>query len=179
MAENDDDKDDKTEEATPRRRDEAREQGQVALSQDVIGAASLLVAVLALMFGGAQLAAATGALIDGSIALLPEWGAASFDEQVERASRSGHRRSKRAARRAMHVPSRPGTWPSVAKGRCTRQASSTRPEAGNHPADLGERDRKRSHTARRRVATPSASSGDAARFTTTSGVGISRPCCSP
>lgn len=82
MADNDDDKDDKTEEATPRRRDEAREEGQVALSQDVIGAASLLVAVLALMFGGAQLAAATGALFDGSIALLPQWGAASIDEQM-------------------------------------------------------------------------------------------------
>lgn len=81
MAENDDDKDDKTEEATPRRRDEAREQGQVALSQDVLGAASLLMATLVLVIGGGSLATSLGALLDGSIGLLPHWGTMELDAE--------------------------------------------------------------------------------------------------
>ena len=51
MAE-DGDKQDKTESATPKRRDDAREQGQVAMSQDAVAAAALVGAAIVLVSGG-------------------------------------------------------------------------------------------------------------------------------
>jgi flagellar biosynthetic protein FlhB len=56
----------RTEEATPHRRKEAREQGQVALSQDLVSALSLAAAAGVVAFGGASLARAAAALIRNS-----------------------------------------------------------------------------------------------------------------
>ncbi len=65
MAE-DGDKQDKTESATPKRRDDAREQGQVAMSQDAIAAASLVGAAIVLTVGGRVLAMHSGELLENS-----------------------------------------------------------------------------------------------------------------
>jgi len=60
---------DRTEPATPRRREEARERGQVALSADLSSAVILLAAVLALRFAGRPLIeslfASTSAVLEG------------------------------------------------------------------------------------------------------------------
>lgn len=56
-------KDEKTEDATPRRRQEAREQGQVALSTELVAAASIGCAFGALVIAGSSLAQATGGLL--------------------------------------------------------------------------------------------------------------------
>ena len=61
MAENQDGAE-KTEEATPRRREQAREQGQVALSTELIASISLLVGLLFLGFGGSYLMETVGNL---------------------------------------------------------------------------------------------------------------------
>jgi flagellar biosynthetic protein FlhB len=66
MAE-DDDKDDKTEDATPRRREESREGGQVALSTEIVAAASLSACIGLLVVGGGLLAAHSGVLIRDSV----------------------------------------------------------------------------------------------------------------
>jgi flagellar biosynthetic protein FlhB len=66
MAE-DGDKQDKTEAATPKRRDDAREQGQVAMSQDAVAAASLVGAAIVLMVGGRLLAIHSGELLEGTL----------------------------------------------------------------------------------------------------------------
>jgi len=78
---------DRTEPATPRRREEARERGQVARSADLSSAVVLLAAVLALRFAGRPLMeslfASTSAVLDGlagvdgdSAALLARFGGA-------------------------------------------------------------------------------------------------------
>jgi len=54
---------DKTQEATPHRRQQAREQGQVAYSQDLGSAAVLVIGVLLLRFWGAQVIDTTGQLM--------------------------------------------------------------------------------------------------------------------
>ncbi|HVR85868.1 MAG TPA: EscU/YscU/HrcU family type III secretion system export apparatus switch protein, partial [Planctomycetota bacterium] len=60
---------DRTEPATPRRREEARERGQVARSSDLASAVVLLAAVLALRFAGRPLmeglCASTSAVLEG------------------------------------------------------------------------------------------------------------------
>jgi flagellar biosynthetic protein FlhB len=68
----------RTEEATPRRRSEAREKGQVALSQDLVAALSLAAGASAVAFGGARLAEAAGALLRDSTTRLPELGHADL-----------------------------------------------------------------------------------------------------
>jgi flagellar biosynthetic protein FlhB len=82
MAE-DGDKQDKTESATPKRRDDAREQGQVAMSQDATAAAALVGAAVVLVVGGRALATHSGELLENTINALgplakqdlsePEW----------------------------------------------------------------------------------------------------------
>ena len=52
-----DDKDQRTEEATPRRRQKAREEGQVAKSQDMSAAATFVGGMIALGFTGTSAAA--------------------------------------------------------------------------------------------------------------------------
>src|SRR5688572_17477695 len=63
MAEHDD-REQRTEEATPRRRDEARERGQVPLSSELVSAVGLAVALGCLAAGGAQLARAVAAQME-------------------------------------------------------------------------------------------------------------------
>lgn len=67
---------DRTEEATPRKRDEAREKGQVALSQDVVASLSLAGAAGILTMGGSALAHDAAALIRSSAANLSSLGPA-------------------------------------------------------------------------------------------------------
>ena len=66
----------KTEEATPRKREETREKGQVAMSQDLVAALSLGAAAGALALGGTALAESAGALVRASAASLAELGSA-------------------------------------------------------------------------------------------------------
>ena len=60
------DKQDKTETATPKRRDDAREQGQVAMSQDAVAAAALVGGAIVLMLGGHLLAVHAGRMIESA-----------------------------------------------------------------------------------------------------------------
>src|SRR5690349_10141822 len=59
----------RTEAPTPRRRQEAREQGQVARSQDLTGAVLIVGAILLLSAFGRDLVAALRALLGDSLAL--------------------------------------------------------------------------------------------------------------
>jgi flagellar biosynthetic protein FlhB len=80
MAENDGQE--RTEEATPKKRDEAREKGQVALSTDLVAALSLAAAAGALVLGGAALAEGGGALIRASATNLAELGPADLSTEA-------------------------------------------------------------------------------------------------
>ncbi|MEW6073159.1 MAG: flagellar type III secretion system protein FlhB [Planctomycetota bacterium] len=68
------DKEQKTEEATPRRREEAREKGQVALSSELVSAVALGVGLAALLVAGGALVEAVGELLVESLAALPVLG---------------------------------------------------------------------------------------------------------
>ncbi|MBL8858658.1 MAG: flagellar biosynthesis protein FlhB [Planctomycetes bacterium] len=59
------DKQDKTEEATPKRRDDAREQGQVATSADTTAAAGLVASAIVIVMAGGMLASSSGGLVRG------------------------------------------------------------------------------------------------------------------
>jgi len=59
----DTDDDQKTEDATPRRREEARDKGQVPLSTELVAALALLGWLMTLSFGGGALAAELGGLV--------------------------------------------------------------------------------------------------------------------
>jgi len=69
MAEHDE-REQRTEEATPRRREEARERGQVALSSELVSAIGLAVGVGVLGVGGAQLARAVAAGLEHGLRAL-------------------------------------------------------------------------------------------------------------
>ena len=64
-------KDEKTETATLKRLDEARERGQVAFSSEVMVAATLVAGGLALLLVGRNLATAAGSLVMESGDLMP------------------------------------------------------------------------------------------------------------
>ncbi len=70
-------KDEKTEEATPRRRSEAREKGQVAISTELISAVALSVGLTALLVGGGFIASRVGLLVVQGLDLV---GARGRDE---------------------------------------------------------------------------------------------------
>ena len=70
------DREEKTEEASPRRREEAREKGQVALSQEVGSAAVLGAVVLALLVAGAWMAQGVGVLVANSLTQIGQRGMA-------------------------------------------------------------------------------------------------------
>lgn len=72
MAENDDKE--RTEEPTPRRRQEARERGQVPLSHEIVGVALLFALVLAFALGGGDVAGGVGELIARGIRAIGERG---------------------------------------------------------------------------------------------------------
>ncbi len=68
----------KTEEPTALKRSQAREKGQVALSQDIVAALSLAAAAGAITLGGAGLTRAAAALLQQSAADLGQLGTASL-----------------------------------------------------------------------------------------------------
>ena len=70
---------DKTQEATPHRRQQAREQGQVAYSQDLGSAAVLVVGVLLLKFWGPQVIDTTGHLMRYQLSTVGPLGAERAD----------------------------------------------------------------------------------------------------
>lgn len=70
----DDSDDDKTESATAHKRDEAREQGQVALSSELIVALLLCGWAATLAFGGGKLGTALGGTLRGTLERLGELG---------------------------------------------------------------------------------------------------------
>ena len=72
-------KDERTEDATPRRREEAREKGQVALSSEVLVAAMLVAAFAGLALGGGPLACSWGVMIVDSFRELPALGTDSLE----------------------------------------------------------------------------------------------------
>jgi flagellar biosynthetic protein FlhB len=63
-------RDEKTEEATPRRREEARAKGQVAMSNETVAVLMLIATLAALLLGGAQLAEVSGGIVVGSLGAL-------------------------------------------------------------------------------------------------------------
>ncbi|MEM7306771.1 MAG: flagellar biosynthesis protein FlhB [Planctomycetota bacterium] len=75
----DQEKDQKTEEATPRRLAEARENGQVALSQELVAALMLCAAATSMALGGGELAHATGDLAASSLGSLGTLGTTELD----------------------------------------------------------------------------------------------------
>lgn len=66
-------KDEKTEEATEKRKEEARAEGQVAMSQDVVSAFMLLAALLAFYIAGQQLFLGTAQITTGIVGRLDSW----------------------------------------------------------------------------------------------------------
>ena len=68
------DREQRTEDATPRRREEARERGQVALSTELVSAVGLATGVGVLSVGGAQLARAVAQQIERGIGALATVG---------------------------------------------------------------------------------------------------------
>ena len=75
-------RDEKTEEATPRRRQESREKGQVALSSEFIAAVTLVAAFALLAFSGRRLAEAAGGLLVQSLNDFGRWGTQDIDYVV-------------------------------------------------------------------------------------------------
>ncbi|MBI5365136.1 MAG: flagellar biosynthesis protein FlhB [Planctomycetes bacterium] len=81
MAGEDDDKQDKTEDATPRKRQDAREEGQVALSTELVSATLLWAGLGLLVVGGGAIAQACGALVTNSANDLGALGKLELDVQ--------------------------------------------------------------------------------------------------
>lgn len=73
------DKEQKTEEATPRRREEARDRGQVALSTELVSAVGLASGMGFLSLGGAALVKTLGEAIQGSCAAVATLGTQEID----------------------------------------------------------------------------------------------------
>jgi flagellar biosynthetic protein FlhB len=72
------DRDQRTEAATPRRREEARDRGQVALSAELVGALLLAAWLAVLAVGGGSLARAFGESIAGTMAALGQAGSSEL-----------------------------------------------------------------------------------------------------
>lgn len=73
------DRDEKTEDATPRRREEARDKGQVAYSSELVVTAMLVAALGGVLALGGDVAGALGAVVESSIHALPTLGTAELD----------------------------------------------------------------------------------------------------
>ena len=67
-------KDEKTEEATPKKRHDARQEGQVAMSQELLAAMMLAAMGVSMVFGGSALAEATSGQLTRSVVTLGELG---------------------------------------------------------------------------------------------------------
>ncbi len=76
---NESDKEQRTEEATPRRREEAREKGQVALSTELVSAVGLAAGAGILGLGGAQLAQAIARALENGLGTLAVIGTSELD----------------------------------------------------------------------------------------------------
>ena len=74
-----DDTSEKTEEATPRKREQARGMGQVALSQELVTALVLSAGAIALLVAGPGIARASGGLIAGVLGSLGDAARADLD----------------------------------------------------------------------------------------------------
>jgi flagellar biosynthesis protein FlhB len=74
------DKQEKTEDATPRRREESREKGQVSLSQEVTSALILLVGLIVLIVSGSWFAQGAGTLVANAVTSLPLQGREELSE---------------------------------------------------------------------------------------------------
>jgi len=74
------DKQEKTEDATPRRREESREQGQVSLSHEVASGLLLLVGLIVLLVAGSWFAQGAGTLVVDALASLPAKGREELSE---------------------------------------------------------------------------------------------------
>jgi flagellar biosynthetic protein FlhB len=72
-------KDEKTEEATPKRLEEARDRGQVPMSQDFVAALMLLGAGVSFLTGGAHLVEATGSMTADHLRSLGALARGEFD----------------------------------------------------------------------------------------------------
>lgn len=72
-------RDEKTEEATARRRSEARDKGQVAFSSELMVVTMLGTAIAALVMAGSRAAGSAGALVHESISALPTIGRLELD----------------------------------------------------------------------------------------------------
>src|ERR1043165_2823550 len=99
-----DDKQDKTEDATPRKRQEAREQGQVALSTEVTSAAMLCAGLGVIVTGGGMLARACAAMVESSLVDLGDAGRATLDPMTTSALLGGSARTVGFAALAIVVP---------------------------------------------------------------------------
>ena len=78
------DKDQRTEEASPRRREEAREKGQVAVSSELVAALGLAAGLGAMVLGGGRLVTSLGALVADTAEALGPLARAELD--VERSA---------------------------------------------------------------------------------------------
>jgi flagellar biosynthetic protein FlhB len=87
------DRDEKTEEATARRRGEARDKGQVAFSSELMVVTMLGTAVAAMMVAGSNAASAAGALVHESIAAMTTVGRMELDPADAGAALGGALRS--------------------------------------------------------------------------------------
>ncbi len=79
MAGQDASRDERTEEATPRKREEARDRGQVAMSQELVSALMLCATTVALAVAGSSLAEAAGGLTVNVTGLLREIGTGELE----------------------------------------------------------------------------------------------------
>ena len=75
-------KDEKTEDATPKRLADAREKGQVAFSTEVMSAATLVAGLLAFAVAGPNLAATAGSEVAGGLNRVGELGAVELDPEA-------------------------------------------------------------------------------------------------
>ncbi|MBK7878543.1 MAG: flagellar biosynthesis protein FlhB [Planctomycetes bacterium] len=82
MADEDDDKQDKTEDATPRKRQDAREQGQVALSSELVSATLLWAGLGILVVGGGALTQSCGILVANSLGEVGNLGCIELDARA-------------------------------------------------------------------------------------------------
>jgi flagellar biosynthetic protein FlhB len=75
-------KEQKTEEATPRRLEEAREKGQVALSSELVAALAMCAGLGALALGGGRLAEDVGRLVETSVRSMSALGTPAFTPET-------------------------------------------------------------------------------------------------
>lgn len=74
-------KDEKTEEATPKRLEEAREKGQVAFSTELMTASTLVAALIGFTLAGPSLAEAAGRSVAGGLRQVGELGTTELDRE--------------------------------------------------------------------------------------------------